>query len=325
MKRVGFISLLTLLVVVLSAFYLPIVTLADDESSANTTSNNETTVTNNETTTTPPVTSPTPTPTSEPEPEPDSMTLETEFPKLEAVATGSFQFNVTMNYKGKEERVFDLKASAPSGWDVYIQPQYESGKRISSITIAGSSFSSTSKSITAVISSPTYPPPDPGEYKILVEAVSGDISGSIELVAKIKARYGLSAVPLHDRYNTSAVSGKDNIYSIQVSNSGSDSIDNITFDSTHPEGWEITFTPDKLEELDTDDPTVIDVNITPAPKTVAGDYMIILRVSGKQASAEAMDIRVTVKTPTIWGWVGVIIIIIVIIGLFVVFMRFGRR
>lgn len=262
---------------------------------------------------------------TEPEPVPtDNITLETEFPKLEAVAVGSFQFNVTLNYKGQIERVFDFKTSAPAGWDVYIQPQYETGKRISSITI-DSSYSGTSKSITAVVNTPSYPPPDPDEYKILLEVVSGEVSGSIELTAKITAKYTLSAFPLHELYNMSATSGKDNIYSIQVTNSGSAPIENITFDSTHPEGWEITFAPEKLETLDTSNPRAIDVNISPPPKAVAGDYMITLRVSGKQASADKMDIRVTVETPTIWGWVGVIIIIVVVAGLFVVFMRFGRR
>ena len=66
------------------------------------------------------------------------------------------------------------------------------------------------------------------------------------------------------------------------------------------------------------------MDIKPPPKTVAGDYMITLHVSGKQATADKMDVRVTVETPSIWGWVGVIIIVIVVVGLIVVFMRFGR-
>jgi uncharacterized membrane protein len=319
MKKVSLISLLTFLVMVMAAFYLPVASLADDATSDNTTTDNETG------TVTPVIEEPEPTLISEPEPVPaDNITLYTEFPTLEVVATGSFQFNVTMNYKGQIERVFDLKTSAPAGWDVYIQPQYEAGKRISSITI-DSSYSGMTKSITAMVSTPVYPPPDPGEYKILLQAVSGNVSGSVELIAKITAKYSLQSVPLHELYNTSALSGKDNIYSIQVTNLGSAQIDNITFDSTHPEGWEIKFAPEKLELLKTSDPKVIDVNIKPPPKTVAGDYMITLRVSGKQASADKMDIRVTVKTPTIWGWVGVIIIIVVVAGLFVIFIRFGRR
>ena len=80
-----------------------------------------------------------------------------------------------------------------------------------------------------------------------------------------------------------------------------------------------------MDTLKTSDPQSVDVNIKPPPKTVAGDYMITINVSGKEATADKMDIRVTVKTPTIWGWVGVIVIVIVVAGLFVIFMRFGRR
>jgi uncharacterized membrane protein len=38
-----------------------------------------------------------------------------------------------------------------------------------------------------------------------------------------------------------------------------------------------------------------------------------------------IDVRVTVLTPTIWGWVGIGIVVLVIAGLAVMFMRLGRR
>ncbi len=306
MKTVRYIAFLTCLVMMLVALCLPVSSLAADGASDNTTTTQTTT------------------PLEEPPVPADNITLSTEFPKLEAVATGSFQFNVTLDYKGAKQRVFDLKASVPSGWDVYIEPQYETGKRISSITI-DSSYSGMSKQLRVVTSTPSYPPPDPGEYKILLAVSSTNVSGSIELVAKITAKYAMSAVPTNQRYDTTATAGQNNVFSIQVTNLGSAQIDSITFDSTHPEGWEIKFTPEKLDLLKGVDPKPIDVNIKPPPKTVAGDYMITLRVSGKQASADKMDIRVMVKTPTIWGWVGVIIILIVVVGLLVIFMRFGRR
>ena len=205
-----------------------------------------------------------------------------------------------MDYTGSIDREFDLKTSAPSGWDVYIEPQYETGKKISSITIQ-SSDSGTTKQITAVITAPTYPVPDPGDYKVLITASSGNVSGSIELVSRITAKYALTAAPKNQLFNTSALAGKDNIYTISLNNIGTATLTNISFTSTHPDGWEITFNPNKLETLNTNDTKTVDVTIKPAAKTVAGDYMISLQVSGKEASATSMDIRVTVKTPTIWG------------------------
>jgi uncharacterized membrane protein len=307
-KTVRYLSILTFLVMVLSAFTLHVTALTADSAA----SDNSTAAI-------------TPPPAPEPEPVPaDNVTFNTEFPTLEAVATGTFSFNVDMVYTGAIQRVFDLKASVPSGWDVYIEPQYEAGKRISSITI-DSSFSSTTKQLRVVTSTPSNPPPDPGQYKILLSASSGNVTSSIQLIAKITAKYAMGVAPTNQRYDTGATAGHDNIFSIQVTNLGSAPVDTITFNSTHPDGWEIKFTPDKLDQLPTTDPKPVDVNIKPPPKTVAGDYMISLTVSGKQASAEKIDIRVTVNTPTIWGWVGVIIIVIVVVGLLAIFMRFGRR
>jgi uncharacterized membrane protein len=296
MKTVRYISLLTILVIVLCTFCLPFIALADDTVTATDTA---------------------PVPA-------DNITLSTDYTRLDAIATGSFSFNVNLDYTGQIDRNFDLKTSIPSGWDVYIEPQYETGKKISSITIQ-SSYSGTSKQLTLVATPPSSPIPDAGDYKILLQATSGNVTGSIELVARITAKYALYVVPVNQLYNTVAQAGKDNIYSIQISNTGSATLDTITFSSTHPDGWEIKFSPDKLDTLNTSDVKTIDVNIKPPPKTVSGDYMISLSISGKEATANTMDIRVTVNTPTIWGFIGVLIIVVVVVGLFLVIMRFGRR
>lgn len=261
-------------------------------------------------------------PVEEPE-EPDSVTMTTEFPKLDAIATGSFDFMVEMNYKGAEDRVFDLNVAVPPGWDAYVTPQYDS-KRISSITIE-SSFLGTTKTVKVSARGPSYPVAEPGEYKVVLEAKSDEVVGEIELIAKVTAKYDILAVPVNERYNTDASAGKDNIFTIGLVNTGTAGIENVTFSASKPDGWEIEFEPKKIDLLEMADPKEIDVNIKPPPKTVAGDYMITVRVSGKQVSADKIDIRVTVKSPAIWGWVGVGIIAVVVIGLIFIFMRFGRR
>ena len=301
MKKVSIISFLVCLVILLSSLYLPLTaTMADGGSSENVTA------------------------TTVPEVLPDTIVLTTEYPRVDALASGSFEYNVTLSYKGQILRVFDLKVTSPSGWEVYIEPAYETGKKISSISI-DSSYSAMTKNIKLVAKAPSYPLPDPGDYKILLQATSGNVTGSVELIARISAKYAIYVVPVNQLYNTSAQAGKDNIYSIQISNTGTALLEGITFTSDHPEGWEIKFSPEKIETLKASDTVPIDVNIKPPPKTVAGDYMISLKISGKQVTAENMAVRVSVKTPTIWGWVGVIIIIVVIAGLFFIIMRFGRR
>ncbi len=312
MKKLRFVSLIILTAMMVSLLSVSGIALAQDGEDA----------TDN-------VTEPPPEPVTisepveEPEVPPDTITMTTEFPKLDAIATGSFEFLVKMDYKGQIDRVFDLNAMVPSGWDVFITPQYDS-QRISSISME-STFIGTTKSVKVSARGPTFPIAEPGEYTVVFEASSDEVVGEMELIAKVTARYSLAALPANERYNTNANAGQDNVFSIDVANIGTAAIENITFSPDKPDGWEISFKPEKVDLLEIFDPKTIDVNIKPPPKTVAGDYMISLRVSGKQASADKMDIRVTVKTPTIWGWVGVGIIVVVVIGLVFIFMRFGRR
>lgn len=251
------------------------------------------------------------------------IVLSLTYPTVESVAGGNFEFEAEFLYIGKDARVFDLRTTAPKDWEVYMTPPYEKEKKISSIRL-NPSLQAGSK-IRVVVSAPFWPLPEPGEYKIIFEAISDEVRSSTELTAVITARYMLDTVSTTERYNTTARAGEDNIFSIKVRNLSTDVIDNITFSPSNPEGWSITFEPDKIDVLEAIDEQTVEVNIKPPPKTVAGDYMVSLRASGKQISADEMNIRVTVETPTIWGWVGVVIILIVVIGLAVIFMRFSRR
>ena len=52
--------------------------------------------------------------------------------------------------------------------------------------------------------------------------------------------------------------------------------------------------------------------------------LVLSRKLGEEIVIDG-QIRVTVLTPTIWGWVGVIIVVLVVIGLMVMFWRLGRR
>ena len=245
------------------------------------------------------------------------------YPTIESIAGGEFEFKVTFSYFGMDPKVFDLRTTAPPDWEVYMTPRYEKEKKVSSINLKPSLTAG--EELRVVATAPFWPLPEPGEYKITVEAISGTLRNSTELIARVTAKYFLETIPVNQRYDTKAKAGEDNIFSIKVRNLGTDAIDNINFSPNNPEGWSIKFTPDKIDVLEAIDEQTVEINIKPPPKTVAGDYMISLRASGKQITADKMDIRVTVETPTIWGWVGVAIILIVVIGLIVIFMRFSRR
>jgi uncharacterized membrane protein len=253
-------------------------------------------------------------------PPPEKIELTTSYTKLEGTSGTSFEFEVSLNYQGAEARVFNLSATGPKDWTTYITPSYPKDKMIKDIRLEPGS----AETIDVDAAPPSWLMAEPGEYKITLEATSSEIKGTIQLTAIVTATYELSLTPSEERYNTPATAGKNNYFSVKVENNGSAPIDNITFSSDKPTGWTVEFTPDKIDSLSAGSSQTIDVNIKPPSKTIAGDYEITLTANGKQTQNH-IDIRVTVETPTVWGWVGVGITALVIAGLVAIFMRLSRR
>lgn len=246
------------------------------------------------------------------------------YPTLEAVAGENFVFEVSFYYSGEGPREFSMVVTTPQDWDAYITPPYEKDKKISAVRLEP--IQAAGNKIRLVVTAPFWPLPDPGEYKVSLELTSADgWEATTEMKAVITARYNLIMVPAAERYNTKATAGEDNYFSIELGNLGTADVTNIKFSSTKPEGWSIEFTPDKIESLAAVDSQTVELNIKPPAETIAGDYSISIRASGEQIASQEMNVRVTVETPTVWGWVGVAIIVLVVGGLVVVFMRFSRR
>jgi len=253
---------------------------------------------------------------------PETIELTTPYTKLEGTSGASFEFAITLKYVGTEARVFNLSATGPKDWTTYITPSYPKDQRILDIRLEpGASYGQT---INAYTAPPSWLMPEPGEYQITVEAASGEIKGSIQLTAIVTARYNLSLTTPDGRFNTTATAGRNNYFTVVVANTGTAAIDSINFTSNQPTGWTIEFNPNKVDSLAAGGKKTVDANIKPASKTIAGDYEVVLTANGKQGMDD-ITIRVTVETPTIWGWVGVIIILLVIAGIGFVFMRFSRR
>jgi uncharacterized membrane protein len=241
------------------------------------------------------------------------------YSKLEGT---SFEFPVTLKYTGDAPKTFNLSATGPQNWIVYITPDYPKDKMIRDIRLDPTS--TVGEYIDVSAAPPTWLITAPGEYKITLEVSSGTLKETVQLTAVVTASYDMSLTTPDSLLNTKAAAGKDNFFVIGVNNMGSAPIDNITLSSDNPKGWTIEFTPANITALNAGSVQTVTVNIKPPPKTIAGDYSITLTAEGKQITKD-IQIRVTVETPTVWGWVGIGIIILVCAGLAFVFMRFSRR
>ena len=263
----------------------------------------------------------------------EEIKLEARFPELRGTAGSFFEFEVELKYTGKEPRVFDLSAEAPPGFFVSIRPGH-GGMEIASIRLDPDKAFPERVRVAVTPIFLLFPErlPEPGEYIVtLFVSAKGvkELTGSIDLKAIITAKHDLRARTggvLEGRLNMNATAGEDNPLPIIIANTGTATLKNITFTTEKPGGWSITFSPETIDTLSAGAIREVEVNIKPPRRTIAGDYVIALKVDEESRLAfDRLDIRVTVLTPTLWGWVGVGIVVAVVVGLAVIFMRLGRR
>ena len=86
----------------------------------------------------------------------------------------------------------------------------------------------------------------------------------------------------------------------------------------------MTFEPEEVPTVPAGETVDIIATITPAGNAVAGDYVVTIDASSEDADDE-IAVRTTVETSTIWGVVGIALIGLVLLGLAIVFRRYGRR
>jgi uncharacterized membrane protein len=86
----------------------------------------------------------------------------------------------------------------------------------------------------------------------------------------------------------------------------------------------VTFKPEKVDALESNALQQIEVTVKPAAQALVGDYSVGVLINGEKAE-KTVEMRVTVKASTAWGWIGIGIIVLVIAGLSVLFVRLGRR
>jgi uncharacterized membrane protein len=253
----------------------------------------------------------------------EKLELSSKFPVLSGVSGHSFEFQVELTYVGNEDRTFDLVLDAPPQWTVDVTERFGGTENIAALHLKR--FENVPTGLKLQFAPTAGYEPEPGEYPLTLMVASAMLQTSIELKAIVTARYAYAMFPATGRLNTEMKAGEEHLLSILIINDGSAAIENMTFSSGKPEGWEITYIPDEIGSLGAGLTQEVNVAITPPDKTIAGDYRVTLRGSAEQGLSDTIELRVTVLTSTIWGWVGILIVVVVVAGLAVLFWRLGRR
>lgn len=261
-------------------------------------------------------------------PKETKLTLSITYPSVENPAGKDFTYDITIRNEADVERVVNLRAQVPPLWRGYFTPRWQTDTRITSLKISANS----SDTVRFVVTPPIGV--DQGEYPLVFVAQADGDTASLSLKAVVTGTYDLRLATeaeisgQGDTRNIRATEGHERTFTLYLWNAGTAALTSVTFYATKPSGWEVTFVPEKLEEVQpltlTMKPEKVTVKIKPAARAIPGDYTVSLVAAATQ-DREQMDLRVTVGASMGWGWVGVGVVVVVVAGLTGVFVRLGRR
>ncbi|MCS7217156.1 MAG: NEW3 domain-containing protein [Candidatus Bipolaricaulota bacterium] len=256
------------------------------------------------------------------------LTLSVSYPSLENPAGKDFTYDITIRNEAPTERVVNLRGQVPFLWRAYFTPRWQTDTRITSIKVGANSV----ETVRFVVTPPVGV--EQGEYPLVFVAQADGDTASLSLKAVVTGTYDLrlgtesEVTGQGDTRNIRATEGRERTFTLYLWNAGTAPLTHLTFFATKPAGWEVTFVPERIEELPPLSlalkPEKVTVKIKPAARAIPGDYQVSLVASATQ-DREQMDLRVTVAAGMGWGWVGVGVVVVVVAGLTGIFVRLGRR
>lgn len=244
--------------------------------------------------------------------------LKAEYSELTGPADATYNFRLELTNNGSSEQVYSLGADVPAGWKVAFKPSGES-QEVASIPVKEGETKGINVSITPAVNV------EAGEYTIPVYAASSAGRVVEELKIIISGTYRMEFTTPSGRLSTDVVAGKSKKISMQLENEGSAPLSNVKLSaSSTPDNWTVEFEPETVDYLEPGGIAEVTATITADGKAIAGDYVLTMRASAKETT-DSTTFRVTVKTSTLWGVVGIALVVLVGAGLYWVFRTYGRR
>lgn len=245
------------------------------------------------------------------------LKLSTQFPNIRGQSGATFSFKFDLVNDAGIDRDIAMTANAPRGWEVTFKPSFES-KQVSTFRVKAGQ----TQGVDVDIAPPQKV--EAGDYKVVIQASASGDKAEVPLNITIVGQSRLSLSTQSGQLNTKASTDRDTKLTLVVKNTGSAPLRNVTFSSTRPDGWTVTFEPDRIDDLAVNQQVEVNATIRPSSQALTGDYMLSMTASASGTS-ESQNIRVTVETSTLWGWIAVLAIFGVLGGLGTMFVKLSRR
>lgn len=244
------------------------------------------------------------------------ITLTSDFPQLSGAPSSTFSYSLTLANTGTQKQTYTMLGQGPDGWTVSVHPS--GNEQALTDTVDGGA--------TDTLSVTAEPPSTvvAGAYQVQVTVASGAQSANATLEADVTGAPSLTLSTPNQVLNAQVTAGSTGTVSLVVANTGSTVLDNVAVTAAAPTGWTTTFAPTTIATIQPGSAATVTATLKPSSDALAGDYDVTFTASAGAASAN-VDIRTTVQTSPLWGFIGLALIVLVIIGLGWVFRRFGRR
>jgi uncharacterized repeat protein (TIGR01451 family) len=247
---------------------------------------------------------------------PPRLSLSSELPTLKGSPATTFRYSATLKNEGDEDLSVNLSADAPAGFTVNFKL---SGQDVTSLPLDANSTKRLSIEVKPLdsVSAGTYP--------IQILAQGGSAQATLDLTAEVTGQPQLSITTQDGRLSAQANAGKETPLKIIIRNNGTAPAREVELKDTAPNGWKLSFDPQKIDEIPAGQQAEVTVNMQPPEKAIAGDYVITLRARPADGVMKSADFRITVTTSTLWGLTGVFLIAIAVAVVALAVVRFGRR
>lgn len=244
------------------------------------------------------------------------VTMTTDFPSLNGPSDSTYSFSLILDNGTPQEIQFGLAAEGPPGWQIDVRPAGEANA--STVTVGGG------ESATVTVDVDPADDAEAAVYTMVASAEGGGHLASVELAVEITGTFGIELTGASEVLSLDVTANETSTFDMVVVNTGTAPLQAITLAATPPIGWEVTFEPAGVGLLEAGASAPVTATITPSGEAINGDYLISMTASVPEATSTA-QIRATVKTSAVWGLVGVGVIVVALLGLTMVFRRYGRR
>lgn len=247
---------------------------------------------------------------------PPKLSMTTDLPTIKGSPTTTFSYNVTIKNEGDEDLNVNLNANAPSDFQVTFNLL---GNEVTSFPLSANS----SKSLTVQVK--PVGQVSAGNYPVDIIAQGGSAQASLTLTAVVTGQISLSITTPDGRLSAQATVGKDTPIQLVVQNNGSAPAQGITLTASPPSGWNVTFDPKQIDQIQAGKQVNVTMHVTPSDQAIAGDYMVTVSATPADGAVQSADFRITVVTSTLWGIAGIALIAVAVGVVGIAVVRFGRR